>query len=72
MAWCLAADQTLGAAMRNGDKGRRARKLHQRCEPFVDETGAIHLRKDFLGGLKAVAAAAPGDANVKPRSNRHG
>jgi hypothetical protein len=63
-AMVLAADQTLGAAMRNGDKGV-ARKLLALQFTFVDETGAIHLRKDFLGGLKAVATAAPSDATVK-------
>ena len=71
-AMVLAADQTLGAAMRNGDKGV-ARKLLALQFTFVDETGAIHLRKDFLGGLKAVAAAPSSDAKVKTyRPHRHG
>jgi hypothetical protein len=63
-AMVLAADQTLGAAMRNGDKSI-ARKLLALQFTFVDETGAIHLRKDFLGGLKTVAAAPSSDAKVK-------
>lgn len=63
-ALVLTADQSLAAAMRNGDKGV-ARRLLALQFTFVDETGAIHLRKDFLGGLKAVAAAPSDDAQVK-------
>jgi hypothetical protein len=60
----LAADQALGTAMRNGDKAI-ARRLLTLQFTFVDESGKIHLRKDFLGDLKAVAAAPSSDAKVK-------
>jgi hypothetical protein len=63
-AQVLAADQVLAAAMRNGDKGIARRFLALQFT-FVDETGKIHLRKDFLGDLKAMVAAPSADAKVK-------
>jgi ketosteroid isomerase-like protein len=63
-ALVLAADAALGAAMRAGDKSS-ARKLLALQFSFVDEAGAIHERKDFLGELKAVAAAPASDPAVK-------
>jgi hypothetical protein len=63
-ALVLAADDLLGTAMRAGDKSS-ARKLLSLQFSFVDETGAIHERKDFLADLKAVAASPASDAVVK-------
>jgi hypothetical protein len=63
-ALVLEADQALGAAMRADDKSI-ARKLLSLQFTFVDANGKIHERKDFLGDLKTVAAAAPGDPVVK-------
>ena len=60
----LEADQSLGAALRADDKSV-ARRLLSLQFTYVDANGKIHERKDFLGGLKAVAAAAPSDPVVK-------
>ena len=64
-ALVLEADRALGAAMRADDKSV-ARKLLSLQFTFVDANGKIHERKDFLGDLKAAAAAAaPSDPAVK-------
>ena len=63
-AQVLAADQSLGDAMRAGDTSI-ARRLLSLQFTFVDENGKIHVRKDFLADLKSVAGAAPSDAKVK-------
>jgi hypothetical protein len=60
----LEADQALGAAMRADDKSI-ARKLLSLQFTFVDASGKIHERKDFLADLKTAAAAAPSDPMVK-------
>jgi hypothetical protein len=54
-ALVLAADQSLGDAMRNGDKSV-ARKLLALQFTFVDDNGAVHERRQFLGELKAVSS----------------
>jgi Domain of unknown function (DUF4440) len=59
-----AADDTLSAAIRAGDKGI-ARRLLALEFTFVDATGKIHSRKDFLADLKAVAAGPATDVDVK-------
>jgi hypothetical protein len=63
-AQVLAADQALTDAMRSGDKSI-VRKLLSLQFTFVDEDGKVHVRKEFLGDLKGMAAAASGDATVK-------
>jgi hypothetical protein len=63
-AQVLAADTSLGAAMRNGDKST-ARKLLSLQFTFVDENGKLHMRKDFLAELKTVAAPPSSDAKAK-------
>jgi hypothetical protein len=64
-AQILAADASLDAAMRGGDKSI-ARRLLALQFSFVDENGKIHTRKDFLANLKGVAAATPAtDLKVK-------
>jgi hypothetical protein len=63
-ALVLEADQALGAAMRADDKSI-ARKLLSLQFTFVDANGKIHERKDFLGDMKSVAAAALGDPAVR-------
>ena len=50
--------------MRTGDKAM-ARRLLSLQFAFVDADGKIHARKDFLGDLKSVAAAAADDAKVR-------
>jgi len=60
----VAADETLGAAIRAGDKGI-ARRLLALEFTFVDASGKIHSRKDFLADLKAVAAGPATDVDVK-------
>ena len=60
----VAADETLSAAIRAGDKGI-ARRLLALEFAFVDTTGKIHSRKDFLADLKAVAAGPATDVDVK-------
>ncbi len=60
----LAADLALGQAMRVGDRAV-ARRLLSLQFTFVDAGGKIHVRKGFLGELKAVAVAAGNDAEVR-------
>lgn len=60
----LAADATLADAVRSGDKSV-ARRLLSLQFSAVDETGKVHERKEFLNGLKEVAASAANDAEVK-------
>ncbi len=59
----LAADDTLSAATRAGDKAI-ARRLLALEFTFVDATGKIHSRKNFLADLKAVAASPATDVDV--------
>lgn len=60
----LAADQALGAAMRSGDRSA-ARKILSLQFSFVDENGRLFERRDFLAGLKELAAAPASDVKVK-------
>jgi len=60
----LAADQTLGTAMRGGDTSA-ARRLLSLQFTFVDTDGKVHERREFLAGLKTLAAAPATDAAVK-------
>ena len=60
----LAADSSLGEAMRAGDRAV-ARRLLSLQFNFVDAGGKIYGRKDFLGELKSVAAAAADDAETR-------
>ncbi len=60
----LTAVQTLGNAMRNGDKSA-ARELLSLQFTYADEDGHVHERKVFLGDLKGAAATAPRDVKVK-------
>jgi hypothetical protein len=57
------SDQLLAEAMRNGDKSA-ARRLLSLQFTFADESGKIHLRKDFLADLKGMSAAATSDPKV--------
>jgi hypothetical protein len=59
----LAADEALGAAMRAGDK-LTARKILSLQFSFVDEDGKVYERKNFLAGLKDIAAAPASDVKV--------
>ena len=59
----LAAVSSLGEAMRAGDR-TAARRLLALQFTFVDAGGKIHVRRDFLGEIKSVAAAASADAKV--------
>jgi ketosteroid isomerase-like protein len=63
-ALVLAADETLGQALRSADKSI-ARRLVSLQFSFVDEAGKVHERRDYLADLKAVAAGAANDATVK-------
>jgi Domain of unknown function (DUF4440) len=63
-AMVLAADTALGEAMRADDKST-ARRLLSLQFTYVDANGKIQERKDFLNGLKAVAAASANDVKVK-------
>jgi Domain of unknown function (DUF4440) len=63
-ALVLAADQVLGAALRDDDKSI-ARKLLSLQFTYVDANGKIHERKDFLADLKTAAAAPPSDPVAK-------
>ena len=63
-AQVLAADGSLGDAMRGGDKSV-VRKLLSLQFTFIDENGKIHLRRDFVADLKSVAAAPADDAKAK-------
>ena len=60
----LAAVSSLGEAMRAGDR-TAARRLLALQFTFVDAGGKIHVRRDFLGEIKSVAAAASADAKVR-------
>jgi hypothetical protein len=62
-AQVLAADESLGAAMRAGDKSI-ARKILSLQFSFVDEDGKLYERKSFLGSLKEIAAAPSSDRKV--------
>jgi hypothetical protein len=63
-ALVLAADQALSAAMRAGDK-TVARRLLSLQFTYVDGSGKLHERKQFLDDPKAVAATAASDEQVK-------
>jgi hypothetical protein len=63
-ALVLAADAALSQALRTADKSS-ARRLLSLEFSYVDEDGKIHERKEFLGDLKAAAAAAVGDPQVE-------
>ncbi len=60
----LAAVSSLGEAMRAGDR-TAARRILALQFNFVDAGGRIHVRRDFLGEIKSVAAAASADAKVR-------
>jgi len=62
-AQVLAADQSLGDAMRSGDKSA-ARRLLSLQFTFIDENGKIHERKGFVTDLKGVAAGPSNDAKT--------
>jgi hypothetical protein len=62
-ALVLAADESLGAAMRAGDKSI-VRKILSLQFSFVDEDGKLYERKSFLGSLKEIAAAPSSDRKV--------
>jgi hypothetical protein len=63
-ALVLAADAALSQALRNADKSS-ARRLLSLEFSYVDQDGKIHERKEFLGDLKAAAAAPVGDPQVE-------
>jgi hypothetical protein len=60
----LAADRALGTAMRRGDRAS-ARRLLTLQFTYVDADGKIHLRREFLGGLKNVAARPAADVKIR-------
>jgi hypothetical protein len=60
----LAAVSSLGEAMGAGDR-TAARRLLALQFTFVDAGGKIHVRRDFLGEIKSVAAAASADAKMR-------
>jgi len=60
----LAADTSLANAVRAGDKSA-VRKLLALQFSFVDAAGKFYARKDFLDGLKAVAASPATDVNAR-------
>jgi Domain of unknown function (DUF4440) len=60
----LAADKTLGVAMRSGDR-TSARRLLTLQFTFVDADGKIHPRREFLGDLKNVAARPAIDVKIR-------
>jgi hypothetical protein len=60
----LSADEALSAAMSAGDKSV-VRKLLSLQFTFVDEYGKVYERKEFLAGMKDIAAAAARDVTVK-------
>jgi hypothetical protein len=62
-ALVLTADDSLGAAMRAGDK-LTARKILSLQFSFVDEDGKVYERKNFIAGLKDIAAAPASDVKV--------
>jgi hypothetical protein len=63
-ALVLSADESLGAAMRAGDKSV-VRKILSLQFTFVDEDGKVFERKEFLAALKDIAAPAASDVSVK-------
>ncbi len=60
----LEAVSSLGEAMRAGDR-TAARRLLALQFTFVDAGGRIHARRNFLGEIKSVAAAASADAKMR-------
>ena len=60
----LAADETLGTALRAGDRAL-ARRLLALQFSFVDASGKAHARKDVVADLKSVAAAPATEAKVR-------
>ena len=60
----LSAYEALSAAINAGDKSV-ARKLLSLQFNFIDENGKVYERKEFLTGLKDVAAEAARDVTVK-------
>src|SRR5271156_3610143 len=60
----LAAHQTLGEAMRGGDRSA-ARRLLSLQFSYVDENGKLYERKAFLDDLKTIAATPATDVTVK-------
>jgi hypothetical protein len=62
-ALVLAADESLGAAMRAGDKSI-VRKILSLQFSFIDEDGKLYDRKNFLADLKDIAAAPASDVKV--------
>ena len=63
-ALVLAVDESLNAAARAGDKAI-ARKILSLQFTFVDENGKAFQRKEFLAGLKGVAAAPATDVKAE-------
>jgi hypothetical protein len=63
-ALVLAADDSLGQALRTADKSF-ARKLLSLQFTFIDGNGKVHDRKSFLADLKDAAAVPARDAKVK-------
>jgi len=59
----LSGEESLGAAMRAGDKSI-VRKILSLQFSFVDEDGKVYDRKNFLAGLKDIAAAPASDVKV--------
>jgi|ERR1700728_1497302 len=60
----LAADEALAEARLAGDKGI-ARRLLALEFTFVDASGAVHARKDFLANLKGAAPGPAEDVKVQ-------
>ena len=63
-ALVLAADESLGAAMRAGDKNV-ARRILSLQFSFVDENGKVFERKEFLADMKEIAAAPATDVKAE-------
>jgi Domain of unknown function (DUF4440) len=62
-ALVLAADESLGAAMRAADR-LIARRILSLQFSFIDEDGKLYDRRNFLAGLKDIAAAPASDVKV--------
>jgi hypothetical protein len=60
----LAADDSLGAAMRGGDRAL-ARRLLSLQFTYADENGKVYVRKSFLDDLRDVAAGPAVDAKAR-------
>jgi hypothetical protein len=60
----LAADQSLGEAMRGGDR-TVARRLLSLQFTYTDENGKVHERKAFLDDLKGMAASSASGVSAK-------